>query len=170
MVLEKSDTHTNKKSGVLKLKNMLSIMTFALIFILSAVFSTTASAEENFGVSTEPPTINEGEITPFGLIKPGASSVVDISKSTLKFSGVANNSTLYTNSHFTGQSSATYNIKNYRSGSLTVKVFKKGGIFSTQKIVISAGATGGGGIPSLDKSAYYYLSFNAPSNFSGSVY
>ncbi|PWA13124.1 hypothetical protein DCC39_03070 [Pueribacillus theae] len=146
-------------------------MSFALVFIFSFTFSTSASvfAGENFGVSTEPP---PGEvITPFGLDPPKKSNVVNLTKEKLTFKGIANNSILYTNKNFKGKSAATYNITNYKSNKLTIKVYRNGGLHvAKQTIVISGNSTGGGGINNLDKNELYYLSFAPPSDFSGSVY
>lgn len=163
------------------MRKLLSIITLTLTFAVVSSFnpSVLASSQENSGVSTEPPTFDEtyenleNITTPFGLGKPPKDAVVNLNYNPLTFDGYAQSSTLYTNSHFKGKTTATYSIKNDSQSTLTVKVYKRTWhTFDTkvQTITISPNSTGGGGIFDLEPDALYYLTFEAPSNFSGSVY
>ena len=151
-------------------------LVFALTLSLGFGFKALASSEpepenENVNVSTEPPvvSIEEDSISPSTIDKPKESSYVDLTKEQLNFSGSANNSTLYTNKHFKGKTKISYSVKNSSSSDLKVKIFKAGAFFSTDSFTVKAKSTLTGTISGLDKSDLYYLSFSAPSNFSGYV-
>lgn len=152
------------------------IILFSLVAIFSLSFSTSALAAKpvDVGVSTEPPDVtedsqSEDEFTTYTIAKPSTSSVVDLTKNTMYFSGVANNSTLYTNSHFKGKSTITYKITNNSSTDLIVKIYKSGAWLSTETLTVNANSTSTGTVSSLSKSELYYMSFSAPSDFSGYV-
>lgn len=163
------------------MRKLLSIITLTLTFAVVSSFNTSvlASSQENSGVSTEPPTFDEtyenleNITTPFGLGKPPKDAAVNLNYEPLTFSGYAQSSTLYTNSHFKGKTTANYSIKNDSKHTLTVEVYKRIDLWFDSKvdtITISPYSNKRGEISGLDSEGYYYLTFSAPSNFSGSVY
>jgi hypothetical protein len=87
----------------------------------------------------------------------------------MKFSGTATGSTLYTNSFFTGKSIVSYTISNKSDYKLTVKLYKEGWNLALKTITINSGATLTSAFSGLTDDINYYLSFSAPSNFSGNV-
>ncbi|WP_433959427.1 hypothetical protein [Cytobacillus horneckiae] len=111
-----------------------------------------------------------GEITPFGLNKPGASAYIDLRYQKMNVSGKADNSTLYTNNHFKGKSLVHMNLWNYSNRTLTVKIYKRGSLTAHKTITISANSGVLAPISGLNANDLYYASFSAPSNFSGSFY
>lgn len=119
-------------------------------------------------VSTESPTISDDIVT-FGLDKPSSSKVKDLNKGQMTFSGNAKGSTLYTNNNFKGKTSIEYSITNDHTKTLTVKLYTSSGWFKTKKIEVAGNATLTGTIDGLDKDTLYYLTFSAPSDFSGYV-
>lgn len=151
------------------LKKLLSV-SLAAIMVLGMSTSVFAAESHNVnqGVSTNPPV--EIQVGPLGLGKPDKSDVVDLTKGTLSFKGSADVSTLYTNSHFKGKSKISYSIKNDCDKKLTVKIYTASGWFKSKSISVEANATLTGTIDGLDKDTLYYLTFSAPSDFSGSVY
>lgn len=104
------------------------------------------------------------------MSKLSTSDCVNLNNGPLTFSGYAKASTLYTNKHFTGKSSIGYSITNDCDTKLTVKFYTSSGWFNSKKITIEANATLTGTIDGLDADKMYYLTFSAPSDFSGSVY
>lgn len=95
---------------------------------------------------------------------------VNLNDGSLTFAGHAQGSTLYTNKHFTGKSTIDYSTTNDCDTKLTVKFYTSSGWFKSKKITIEANATLTGTIDGLNKDKLYYLTFSAPSDFSGSVY
>lgn len=160
------------------LKRKLGVV--ATAFVLAFSMSVTAFAAEEtphelYNVSTVAPTetnveTNIGGISIYGLDKPSTSNYVDLNSKPLTFAGNAQGSTLYTNKHFTGKSTVGYSITNYSNSKLTVKFYTSKGWFNSKKITIEANATLTGTISGLDSDKLYYLTFSAPSDFSGSVY
>ncbi len=87
-----------------------------------------------------------------------------------KFSGSASGSMLYTNYKFTNASKVRIYVNNtHKTKDLEVKVVKDSGLFPTQKKVKvpSNGKTTFD--LSLTKADKYFISFKAPSNFSGYI-
>ena len=148
------------------------VITMILAGIMTVSMGITGFAYETHnemqGVSTKPPI--ENVITPDGLGKPSKNKYVDLNDDTLTFSGSADRSTLYTNKHFKGKSSIGYSITNDSNKKLTVKFYTSSGWFKSKSITVEANATLTGTIDGLDKDKLYYLTFSAPSDFSGSVY
>jgi hypothetical protein len=163
------------------LRKILSYISAIVLSILITIGSADAKDLEEVTVSNnidEKEVVSlvksvEDEITILGLYAPPKSAVVDLTSSNLTFAGKAEVSTLYTNSNFKGKKRVTYSIKNSSSSTLTVTLHKKGSLFSLRSFTVSPGTTKTGDLyPSgnLDASALYYLSFSAPSDFSGRLY
>jgi len=151
-------------------RNGKGIMGVVAIIMLVALMSATAFAADTskngwYNVSTEPPT----NVSACGLSKPSKSSYVDLNEKALTFAGEAQGSTLYTNKCFTGKSTVSYSITNYCDTDLTVKIYATSSLFATKTMTVEANSTLSGTIDGLDKDAYYYLKFSAPSDFSGSI-
>lgn len=123
---------------------------------------------ENLGVSESSPDGENNMITPFGLELPTRTHNV-ITDGTMSFQGNTN-STLFTNSYFTG--GTQYYIKivnNHATADLVVHFSKKGSWFSSDNITVPAGSTSWW-FPKADStSTLYYLQFTAPNNFSGTI-
>lgn len=159
----------------------IGILTVISIFSLAIGVSASETVEEakinliestpnNIGVSTEAPVgLALEEISLYDLGKPSTNNVVDLTKGRMDFAGVASVSKLYTNSFFTGKSTVNYRITNYIDHKLTVKVYTQYGIFATETITVSPKSTLTGTISGLNSSTLYYMTFNAPSDFSGYV-
>ncbi|MEC5219995.1 hypothetical protein [Bacillus atrophaeus] len=138
-------------------------------------FASTASAStfENARISTENSIVSvssEGEFKPLGLSPPSSGAVVNLNKNILPFNGQATSSTLYTNSHFTGKSKVSIKVTNFSHINLPVKVWESSALlFPTATFTVDPNKTFSGSIPNLDASKKYYLSFSAPSHFTGEV-
>lgn len=154
-----------------KIKKLVSaILMGAMVICMSVTAFGAESHNELQNISTEAPAeIAAGDIALFGLSKPSTDNWVNLNDEKLTFSGNAKNSTLYTNKHFTGKSSIEYSITNDSDSTLTVKFYTSSGWFKSKKIVIADNATLTGTIDGLDADKLYYLTFSAPSDFSGSV-
>lgn len=149
---------------------MVAVIVLA-ISMSATVFAAGGYANELSNVGTEiPEEVVSGGVSTYGLSKPSTSKYVDLNDESLTFSGHANNSTLYTNKHFTGKSSIGYSITNDCNTKLTVKFYTSSGWFKSKKITVEANATLTGTIDGLKADKLYYLTFSAPSDFSGSVY
>lgn len=154
---------------MLRIKKILLLVLAGIITVSMGMVTFAAESHNvNQGVSANPPV--EIQVEPLGLGKPDKSDVVDLTKGTLSFSGSAERSTLYTNSHFKGKSKISYSITNDCDKKLTVKIYTASGWFKSKSISVEANATLTGTIDGLDKDTLYYLTFSAPSDFSGSVY
>lgn len=145
-----------------------------LSFTLGNSASAFASTTVNVGVTTEHPASFEHsikcEVNPFGLGKPGEKKVENLNDGQMNFAGVASSSVLYTNNNFTGKSTVNYQIKNNSNKKLTIKLYEYGALFlSTKKLTIDPNSTSTGTLYNLCSSKSYYLSFSAPSDFSGYV-
>lgn len=161
---------------ILKKRNMV----LAMALVLAMAFNVTAFAADTYvnelcNVSTSAPSNSEDElsfggISTQGLGRPSTSNCVNLNNSALTFAGHAQGSTLYTNSHFTGKSTIGYSITNDCDSRLVVKFYTSSGWFKSKSITIEANATLTGTIDGLDADKMYYLTFSAPSDFSGSVY
>lgn len=136
------------------------------ISMSATVFAAEIPTNKLYNVSTEAPE----ETSTYGLSKPSTDKCVDLNEEKLTFAGNAQGSTLYTNKHFTGKSSIGYSITNDCNTKLTVKFYTSSGWFKSKKITVEANATLTGTIDGLDADKLYYLTFSAPSDFSGSVY
>lgn len=148
------------------------IMSMILTLSMGAsAFAGEVPVNEVYNVSTEAPDdVNHGEISTYGLGRPSTEDCVNLNYDSLSFAGNAQGSTLYTNSHFTGKSTIGYSITNDCDTKLTVKFYTSSGWFRSKKITVEANATLTGTISGLDADKMYYLTFSAPSDFSGSVY
>ena len=161
---------------ILMKRKMKKVMALIFSMILTISMCSSVLARENpvnemNNVSTEAPDdINNGECSSYGLSRPSKDKCVNLNDKSLSFSGYAEGSTLYTNSHFTGKSTIGYSITNDCDTKLTVKFYTSTGLFSSKKITVEANATLTGTISGLDADKMYYLTFSAPSDFSGSVY
>lgn len=143
------------------------ILAIMLATSMSAtVFAAEIPINKLYNVSAEAPE----ETSTYGLSKPDTDKCVNLKDEALTFSGNAQGSTLYTNKNFTGKSSIGYSITNDCDTKLTVKFYTSGGWFKSKKITVEANATLTGTIDELDADKLYYLTFSAPSDFSGSVY
>lgn len=145
----------------------------ALSLILAVSSSSTAFATTtNVNVTTNPSYTVTG-ISTNGLSVPTSTWSLN-TDGTYSFSGSASNSTLYTNYlfYFTGNHGVLVSCTNNSSSTLTVKWKKKGSVFgSVDSMTIEPGESGTMyNCESLSANAYYYLSFSAPSDFSGSIY
>lgn len=158
-----------KEKIITRKKKHIGAVITAVILAVSmsaAVFAAEVPVNKLHNVGTEAPE----EIGIYGLNKPGTDKYVDLNNGELTFSGNAQRNTLYTNKHFTGKSSIGYSITNDCDTKLTVKFYTSAGWFKSKKITIEANATLTGSIDGLDADKLYYLTFSAPSDFSGSVY
>ncbi|AJC27109.1 MULTISPECIES: hypothetical protein [Bacillus] len=153
------------------MKKLFSFIVCTMVAILSLSFATAASAETgNSRFSTKLTSSAEGEFKAFGLNPPNSNSIVNLTKNKLTFAGQATGNTLYSNSYFQGKSSISYSITNNIGTKLTVKVWNDSDwIFATETLTVNANGTATGTIKNLDANALYYLSFSAPSDFSGYV-
>lgn len=144
-----------------------------MIFCLSSVSvwagdrSNSQDAWSNVGANPPSDPQEVMVIVPFGLEAP--TNFVNLNDGSLTFAGEADYSTLYTNKGFTGKSTVTYSITNYLDRDLTVKVRKTDNWFTVETLKVNKNSTSTGTITGLDSSGKYYLSFSAPSDFSGSV-
>lgn len=125
-------------------------------------------------MGTTPPVVSEEsdtEITPQYTNPP--TNVVNLATNgTMDFQGSSTGSTLYLNNAFTGVSKIFIWCENFHSSStLTVTLYKMNLIGTTTigSYRFEVGTGGGTFVSGLDSSAKYYLSFSAPSNFSGYV-
>lgn len=151
-----------------RMKKVISIMlVVAMVMGMSITSFAGEVHNESCNVSTEKP---REPIAVFGLGKPSKDSVINLKDEELTFAGEAERSILYTNKHFTGKSTIKYSIKNNCNKKLTVKFYTSSGWFKSKKIEVEANATLSGTISELDSSKLYYLTFSAPSDFSGKVY
>jgi hypothetical protein len=132
--------------------------------------------ETNLNVSTKLPSdavIDESSkgpviITPYGTGTPTSSHNL-VTSGQMNFSGQASHSTLYTNKFFTGTSNLEVYVDSRISTDLTFKVYK-----NTSSSPIYTGKVTGGGVKAvtfagLSSTGKYYISFSAPSNFTGYV-
>ena len=146
----------------------------AVVILIVAMNITAYAAEshnELCNVSTEAPKgMSFENVSVYGLNRPDSSSYVDLMEKKLTFSGNASGSILYTNKNFKGKSTVNYSITNDHEEKLTVKVYTSGGWKKVKTLEIEGEATLTGTIKGLDKDKLYFLSFSAPSDFSGSVY
>ncbi len=157
-----------------KLGAALTALVLALSMSVTA-FASESAQHELYNVCTEAPTEvsienNIGGVSIQGLGKPGTDKYVNLNSEKLTFAGHAQGSTLYTNKHFKGKSKISYSITNDCDTKLTVKFYTSNGWFNSKKITVEGNATLTGTIDGLDDSKLYYLTFSAPSDFSGSVY
>lgn len=165
-----------KKHFFTKRKFATALTALALALSMSVIaFASESSQHELYNVSTEAPVevsleSNIGGISIQGLGKPSTDSYVNLKSKALTFAGHAEGSTLYTNKHFKGKSKISYSITNDCDSKLTVRFYTSNGWFKSKKITVEANATLAGTIDGLDASKLYYLTFSAPSDFSGKIY
>lgn len=145
---------------------------FALFMVLG-MYGTVSASEvtdnELYNVSETSPVQIENDIAVIDATIPDTDYIVNLNESSYSFYGTATSSTLYTNCLFTGKSTVHYTITNKCDTDLTVKLFFRGRIRKA-KITVPANTTITGTFTGLNSSKYYYLSFSAPSHFSGSIY
>lgn len=156
-----------------KCKRAISLMLTGIMVVCMSItaFASESGKNELINVSMEAPLEEtENDVALYGLVKRGTDKVTDLNSSALTFAGHASGSTLYTNKHFTGKNSIGYSITNDCDEKLTVKFYTSSGWFKSKAITIEANATLTGTIDGLDSDKLYYLTFSAPSDFSGSVY
>lgn len=147
-----------------------SILSLIFMLVLGTNVGAT-SAGTNVGVSENPPADAETEntegLSTLGLGKPTKSHNLK-SSGEMKFSGSAANSNLYTNKYFTGASSVSIEVRNFRDGKLKYKLYKKGTIGAVGTFTLNAKQSQIS-VRNLDSKGQYYIKFYGPSNFSGSV-
>ncbi|WP_455931122.1 hypothetical protein [Priestia aryabhattai] len=161
------------------MKKVFASTVLGLSLTLASAIGANASTNENenVGVSTEIPVVStdsestntDGGFTVFSIERPSTKNVKDLNDGQLSFSGIASGSTLYTNSHFKGKSTIKYHIKNSSSSKLTVKIISSASLFASKTLTVNPSSTADGTVKDLDKKKLYYISFSAPSNFSGYV-
>lgn len=121
---------------------------------------------ENFGVTEIP---NDGEVGIFGVNKPSTSHNIS-SNGAMYFSGNAVISKLYTNKFFTGKASPRIYVKNnHATKELKVKLYEDSSWSAIKTWTVRPGHSLSAFPNGLSASKFYYLTFSAPSNFSGSV-
>lgn len=136
---------------------MFSVPVYASPNVIKSVYTDVNSA--NFGVGFEEPSKDLRDIS-------SPTTTWDISKSgTYNFYGEAERSTLYTNYKFKGKTSYTITVKN-KHATKTLKVKCSGSLTSTK---VKPGKTETIKITKKNASETFYISFSAPSNFSGTV-
>jgi len=142
-----------------------------LLAIITLMFSgySKVEAAETSGYNVTKINLYSG-ISTDGLGKPDKGTCVNLTSEALTFTGEANVSVLYTNSCFTGKENPLYQIRNYSDSDLKVKVYKSGSLFAVCTITVKAHTLQGGNLSGVSDSDIYYISFSAPSNFSGRVY
>lgn len=144
------------------------VIALFVVLLLSTVSSRSVYAEtENVNVSTSIPGQENGGITTYSASRPQDFVVL----TSMPFSGIADETSLYLNKGFTGVSSAKVVIHNYSSSTLTIKV-RKNTIFFPVVETHTISATDYNGnflISGLSKNAKYYLEFCAPCDFSGII-
>ncbi len=120
-------------------------------------------------VPTQVESIHSSDIELYATYKPSEKDIHNLNNGKMTFYGTANSVDLYTNNHFTGKSSVSYEIANKSDKKLVAKVYKKGSLFAEKTITVSPNATQYGTISGLSSSELYYIRFIAPCNFSGHV-
>lgn len=151
------------------MNKFMKIGLFCLVLMLIFGTNVEASANSNEGVSESPPADaeTEGGVSTLGLGKPTVSHNLK-SSGEMKFSGTAANSDLYTNKYFTGASSVSIEVRNFRDGKLKYKLYKKGKIGAVETFTLKSKQSQISA-RNLDPKGKYYIKFYGPSNFSGSV-
>jgi len=139
---------------------MLTIPVYANTNIGTVNNKFNVSVDGNYGVGFEIPGTG---VSVLSLGKP--TEIWDISTESYDFGGEADISTLYTNYKFNGKTSYTITVTNDHTKPLTVKcIGAKGG---SKKV--KAGDTTSFTVTTKDKKTTFYISFSAPSDFSGTV-
>lgn len=105
-------------------------------------------------------------MSPYGIDKPTKS--VNLKNGAMSFSGSAKVSNLYTNKFFTGASKVSIEVHNRNSKPLKYKLYKSGKTLAVETFTLKAGQSKIS-VRSVDSKGKYYLKFEAPSSFSGSV-
>lgn len=151
--------------------NKIISLTLALVLsVFTFVAPAAYAADENIGVSPNPPFIGTGnEIVPYSENKP--KTIWSWSNGQYNFEGYAQNVVLYTNYMFTGVELFKIVVTNMnKSTPITVRLQRSvGGIdFSASTVKIPAGETATW-FPETTASLKYYLSFSNPSNFEGYI-
>lgn len=144
-----------------------SIFSFIMMFLISINVGA-ENLETNIGVSEDPPigAENEEGISPDGLDKPTTS--VNLNNGNMPFAGSANISPLYTNNFFTGASNVSIEVHNNHSKTLKYKLYKSGKLLAVETFSLKPGQSQISH-RTLESSGKYYIKFEAPSSFSGSV-
>lgn len=124
---------------------------------------------EDYNISTIPP-VGDEEISTRTTERPASSKVINLKTQDMTFSGVAEGSKLYTNSNFTGASSVRITVTNDCDNVLTYHIYKNGIVDTKVKTInVQSGYTVASSISGLSSSSLYYIRFDPPSDFSGSV-
>lgn len=124
---------------------------------------------KNVGVSEQMPAYSENMGRSISM--PSKSSLYTTGE-TYSVSGTASRSDLYTNNCFYGVSSIYSYTKNYSSKKLTVRARYyniPGALYAGSYTVSANGGTASTTFSGLKSNKYYFLQFEAPSDFSGSV-
>ncbi len=144
----------------------------ALFLITMLVLGINVGATStNHGVSENPPADIEAENTEDGISTQGLSKPTEthnLKNGKMTFAGTAQASDLYTNKNFTGASSVSIEVHNFKAENLTYKLYKKGKVFAVETFVLKPNQSQVS-VRSLDSTGKYYIKFMGPSNFSGSV-
>lgn len=162
---------------LMKKPSKIAVLSMATAILLNvSSIGVYADSQKNLDVNSsimQDTILESGEtydgIEVYGLDKPSTSSFQNLNNGSLSFSGKAEASTLYSNKHFKGKSTINYTIKNYGSKRLVVKIYKSGSLFATETLYVNANSSATGKVTGLDSSSLYYLKFEAPSNFSGTI-
>lgn len=133
--------------------------------IQTSIVATTTGSTENIGVTTEAPSMIQSRSTS----KPSSSHNI-ATKGTMSIYGQAAYDDLYTNKYFTGKTSYSiyvYNEKGY-TDYLSFSIYRSDGTFIDSFSV--QGQTGKTiSLTNASTSSKYYLKFEAPCHFSGSI-
>jgi hypothetical protein len=157
------------------MKRKLVIILTSLALFLTLTTSPIVYADfENVNVGIFPPAVSEESdtgITPQFTFPP--TNVVNLATNgTMNFQGSATGSTLFLNNAFTGVTKIFIWCENFHPSSTLTMTLHKMNLIGTTTIgtyKLEVGTGGGTFVGGLDSSAKYYLSFSAPSNFSGYV-
>lgn len=152
---------------------------FILCSVMSVLFFLDGNlvyATENEGVSFEPPRVRiqgEEEIQTRGLERPSKDTIYTNNQYE-PLAGSSSNAYLYSNKCFYGVYQITFTVTNNSASDLKVVLycytdspFNEFGYSEVQSFNVSANSTKTLYFRNLDEKTYYFLSFKAPSDFSG---
>jgi len=147
-------------------KKFLAIVLTAVLFVLSSQHVNASECKYYNVVEKNPYTNNIAD----GLGRPSKDTCVNLVVKELTFAGVADHSVLYSNSCFTGKDNPAYDITNYSGSELKVKVHSMSTFLTVCTIKVPANETLSGTLSGVKADKKYYLTFDAPSDFSGKVF
>lgn len=139
--------------------------------IAGTITFTYADDGKNFGVSQNAPEIQEESSAQ--LYSTSTPSTDDVYKNNTEYIvyGTADISKLFTDECFYGVNRIYMNLKNYRSDDLTINLRRVEwyGYTKADTDYVPGNCSYGGAFSNLDTSKYYFLEFEAPCSFYGTI-